>query len=97
MLWHTFPQVFYEIETENVLYDNYMESIQKLRNIHHASTKLIPSNRKAVSGVLCRKKEDVYKTLTIDIGSYYSDLPEQKDMLGVKHSNLLMNRVLDVM
>lgn len=38
-------------------------------------------------GILCQTKDELYIRLHVAIGSYSADLPEQKDMLFLKHSN----------
>lgn len=42
-----------------------------------------PIARKAVSGVLYRRKEQCYLRLYIAISSYCADRPEQKEMVSV--------------
>lgn len=83
------PTNYYESETRSVLYDHCMETIKKLRNIHNEITKFMGNiARKAVSGLLCRTKGEFYLRLHISTGSYFAELPEQKDILCVKHSNI---------
>lgn len=40
-----------------------------------------------MSGVLRRTKEEVYLRPNISISSYYDEVPDQNDMLGLKPSN----------
>lgn len=76
-----------------MLHKNCIDRLQKVRNIHHDITEIMnPLATKACVGIFCRRREEYYIHLRIDIVSYCADLTEKKDPLEVKHSNSTMQR-----
>jgi len=82
------PVEFMTLSCGGDLVDAYIDRVSKLKAIHHVINQVMkPLSDVAVAGISCPTKDGKVLRLHLVLGSYIADIPEQKDMLGVRYSN----------
>ena len=85
------PVEFTNVNSLSGSVDAYIDQVSKLKTIHQVICDVMkPLSDAAVVGIPCTTKDKKILRLHLVLGSYIADIPEQKDMLGVRYSNRTM-------